>query len=46
MFTEISRILVKHAITKLETKSFHVKWTRTGNDPSQILLKLFQVKGR
>ena len=25
--------------------SFHVKWTKAGHDPSQILMKLFQVKG-
>ena len=25
--------------------SFHVKWTKAGHDPSQILMKLFQMKG-
>ena len=25
--------------------SFHVKWTKLGHDSSQILMKLFQVKG-
>ena len=25
--------------------SFHVKWTKAGHEPSQILVKLFQMKG-
>ena len=26
--------------------SFHVKWTKAGHDSSQILIKLFQIKGK
>ena len=25
--------------------SFHVKWTKAGHNPSQILMKLFLMKG-
>ena len=29
----------------LKQGSFHVKWTKAGHDPSQILMRFFQMKG-